>query len=195
METGKQNDVINLKLFLSSKKVDIYPITILKYLLNEQKIKFCLNLIEDKIFKGQLYPLEKENCSFCKNNKTGTCRQHTSIDRILNIGKNVVLKDASTGIFFYKNEIFKWIEDYLVIIYCPHTKLIDGKLSKEKIKKIYPITIQNKENILKDMKIIDVDLNNLFNQSVECWLNDEFTIKLIPKQYSRQMDIILTLNK
>lgn len=171
-------------------KKTVYPITIIKYLLNKKLILSMLKN-DEFVFKYSPFSIENKNCKSC-NEKI--CRGHYSINRVIKgIKSDKIIKDINNNIFLYKNEIFNIISNNkMVIIHCPHTKLIQGKLNQNKVKYIYPINIIDESvglinNYLNENKnIIEIDFNNIFEDKITtCWFDNVFTIKVnkIKNQY------------
>ena len=162
---------------------ELYPITLVKFLLNRRRILSFFSKAVDSSFseKNQTFKIDSSNCEACKS-KDMKCRQHTSIERVL--GATSAILDLDTGTYFHKNEIFKMIGKKLVIVYCPHPKLIKGPLTDEKVRKVIPLTVDdekldfNPEGIKTIRSIL---LTDLMEQCVTCWFNDEFSIVTIPE--------------
>jgi len=117
-----------------------------------------------------------------KKDQNVLCRQHTSISRVMN-GDNVGY-DTDTGSYFFKNEIFKMVDSKLVIIYCPHPKLIKiigEELTDSNVRKVNPITIEDPNLKLKDYKMVSFSSNDLLETNMKCWFNDLFSIVTIPE--------------
>ena len=165
--------------------VDVYPITLVKFLLNRRKVLsfFSKAAAPDFEIRGTKYQLDHENCEVCNSKKDQgvLCRQHTSIQRVLT-GENV-LYDTDTGIYIYKNEIFKMVGGKLVIIYCPHPKLISGPFTDVRVRRINPITIEdeNIKELPKYAKVHRFSSLSLMNENLKCWFNDDFSIVTLPE--------------
>ena len=180
------NQILTEK-FIEKIEADVYPITIIKFLLNKRRILSYFNKSANKNFelRGTKYSLDNSDCEMCKQKESNTlfCRQHTSIFRVLN-GENVAY-DSDTGSYFLKNEIFKQIEDKLVIIYCPHPKLIKiigEEITDANVRKINPITIEDPKLVFPNYKkIVSFSSNELLEQHMKCWFNDTFSIVTIPE--------------
>jgi hypothetical protein len=70
----------------------------------------------------------------------------------------------------------------MVIVYCPHPKLIVGDITDEKVRKVNPITIEDEEMEIPEFKEINKFISSdLLDQHVKCWFNDEFSIITIPE--------------
>jgi hypothetical protein len=169
--------------FLEKLGIEVYPITIIKFLLNRRRILNYFELASQDNFKIQIkYTVDHSDCDLCNQKKDEgiLCRQHTSIDRVLNT--NSVVFDIDTNTYFVKNEIFRMVGNRLVIIYCPHPKLITGEITDKKVRKINPITIEDPnlhglpqyENVKEFMSLA------LMDKYMTCWFNYEFTLATIP---------------
>jgi len=162
----------------------VYPITMMKFLLNRDEIlTYLKDISEEKI---NYVPLSLNNiqCKECKSKieKGMLCRKHTSVSRVLDATE--VVFDMDTQLSIVKNEIFKVVEDKLVIIYCPHTKLIVGDMSNDKVKKIkYNVICDNFK--LSKKNTINFSSKNLLNLELKCWVNKQFSMITIPnKEYN-----------
>jgi hypothetical protein len=71
----------------------------------------------------------------------------------------------------------------LVIVYCPHPKLIVGRITDEKVRKVIPITIEDQTLVsLPKYKNIRRFLSSeLMDQNLKCWFNSEFNIVTLPE--------------
>jgi hypothetical protein len=175
---------------------DIFPITILKYLLNRDLILSFFEKVGqiefDKIPSKIL--LDEKECPACINNKNNgmnlLCRKHTSIQRVLNTDK--VCYDIDTQTFLYMNEIFKMVDDKLCIIYCPHPKLIQQnpadpkeklQLTSHKIKKISTIVTKLPSVVqFSDKVYAQFSSNELLKMWIKCWFNDDFSLITVPDE-------------
>src|SRR5574340_669563 len=118
---------IVMEKYVEDMGVELYPVTLMKYILNKKKItRYFTNAANPEFKKKSDIVIDPKDCKICKEKeKEGIlCRQHTSINRVLNAKK--VAMDKDTGVLFFKNEIYKMSGDNLVLIYCPHTKLLKG---------------------------------------------------------------------
>lgn len=161
---------------------DVFPITIVKYLLNKRKILSFFEKGLDKTFEPKIkYKVNDPDCEECKRKESEgmLCRQHTSIDRVFKATK--VLQDLDTHTFFYKNEIFKMVGQRLVIVYCPHPKLLTGTITDSKVRKINPITIEQPGLALPEYQVVPFLSSNFIDENLKCWFNSEFSIITIPK--------------
>lgn len=178
---------ISTEKFIEKLGVDVYPITIIKFLLNKKRILSFFNkaLRSDFVLRGTRYFQDNSNCEMCKikNNDGFFCRQHTSLYRILE-GNNVAY-DLDTESYFYKNEIFKKVGQKLVIIYCPHPKLIESigeSFTDLNVRKVNPITIDDPNLKLKEFqKVVNFNSNDLLDSYMKCWFNNTFSIVTIPE--------------
>jgi hypothetical protein len=180
--------IISVETVIEKLKVDVYPITIVKFLLNKEKILSYFEKAASNDFeiRGIDYKLDNSNCNMCneKKNEEVLCRQHTSINRVLN-SQNIMF-DLDTYTYFYKNEIFRLIGDKLVIVYCPHPKLISDPITDLKVRKINPITLNDPELIskmkeLKHEKVSKFISSKFLDQHMQCWFNDVFSIITVPE--------------
>lgn len=165
--------------------VEVYPIALVKLLLNRRKILSFFNRASSADFeiRGTKYKIDHEECEVCKSKKDQgiLCRQHTSIQRILTAES--VLYDTDTGVYLYKNEIYKMVGDKLVIIYCPHPKLINGPITDSRVRRVNPITIEDETlKALPEYKNIQKFSSlALLEENIKCWFNDEFSIITLPE--------------
>lgn len=175
----------NAEKIIESLGADVYPITLVKYLMNRRR---CLTYFEkaaDPSFeiRGPKYTVDHSECTQCKDKEDLgiLCRQHTSIDRVLNA--SAVLKDTETNVYLFKNEIFKMVGNRLVIIYCPHPKLITGDVNDKKVRKINPITIEDAAltALPSYAKVGEFSSLLLLDKSIKCWFNDAFSLITIPE--------------
>lgn len=180
---------ISTEKFIEQLGVEIYPITIVKFLLNKKRILSYFEKATDENFKIRVkYTVNHEDCDLCKEKAPDgvLCRQHTSIERVLTA--DVVAYDLDTNTYFVKNEIFRMVGNKLVIIYCPHPKLITGEITDSKVRKINPITIEDPE--LKDLpqynKIKEFISTNLLDKNLRCWFNNEFSLITVPHDRNGQ---------
>jgi len=167
---------------IEKMRVELFPITMVKFLLNRRRILSYFSKAADKDFelRGIQYKADPSECEVCKSKETGMlCRQHTSIHRILNA--QVVAFDLDTNAYFFKNEVFRMVGSRLVIVYCPHPKLITGEITDSKVRKINTITIEDEGLQLPDYQIREFISTELMNQHLKCWFNNEFSIVTIPK--------------
>lgn len=176
---------ISTEKFIESIGADVYPITIIKFLLNKRRIQSYFSKASEKTFeiRGIKYKIDNSDCELClqKKDEGILCRQHTSINRVLNA--QAVLYDLDTNTYFYKNEIFRMIGEKLVIIYCPHPKLIVDDITDSKVRKMNPITIEdsNLKELPKYSNVSEFISSKLLDQHMKCWFNNQFSIVTIPE--------------
>jgi len=173
---------VSTEKLIERMKVDLYPITLVKFMLNRRRILSYFAKAAEKDFeiRGIRYKVDPTDCEIC-NTKEGNmlCRQHTSIQRVLK-AKNVAF-DMDTNTYLCENEIFRMVGDRLVIVYCPHPKLISGEITDTKVRKINTITIEDSSLELPDYEYISEFLSTeLIEQNLKCWFNDEFSIVITP---------------
>jgi hypothetical protein len=184
-----------MKRFLTEKFVEnfggceVYPITIVKFLLNRGKIQNFFTRAADKDFEIRVkYKIDHSDCPQCKEKESSgvLCRQHTSIQRVLEAKH--VLFDLDTQTYFIKNEIYRMVGGRLVIVYCPHPKLIKDEITDEKVRKINPITIEDSSltSLPKYDKVSDFLSSALMEQYMSCWFNDNFSLVTIPRDRRAQ---------
>ena len=152
--------------------------------MNKKRILSYFSKAADKNFEIRAkYEIDHRGCEICKEKiEEGIlCRQHTSIKRVLTANK--VAYDLDTNVYLYKNEIFRMVGNRLVIVYCPHPKLITGEINDAKVRKVNPITIEDpeldKELFYEDTK--DFLSSELMDQNVRCWFNNEFSLVTLPE--------------
>ena len=169
--------------------VDVYPITLVKFLLNKRRIlSYFKKALENNSKIKIKYTIDNSDCEMCEKKKPQNilCRQHTSIDRVLNA--DYVAHDVDTNTYFYKNEIFRMVNDNrMVIVYCPHPKLITGEITDSKVRRINPITVEQvKEGDFKERVVKDFMSSELLDQHLKCWFNREFSLVTIPNDRNEQ---------
>jgi len=175
--------------YIDKLECDVFPITFIKFLLNKKKILsyFAKAASEDFELRAK-YKVDTSDCEICQEKeKDGIlCRKHTSIHRVLTA--NNVAYDIDTNAFFYKNEIFRMVGKRLVIIYCPHPKLITGDITDDKVRKINPITIEDPEltELPKYQNIHQFISTELLDQNLKAWFNQEFSIITLPEDRNGQ---------
>jgi hypothetical protein len=184
--------------FIEGLGVDVYPITLIKFLLNKKKILNYFNKATEKDFIIRVkYTRDNSNCEVCteKAKDEILCRQHTSIERVMTA--NNVLYDLDTNTYLYKNEIFRMVGKKLVIVYCPHPKLITGSISDSKVRKINPITIEDPNifELPQYEKLEQFILSHLLDEHMRCWFNNEFSIVTIPNDRNSQNWALVPNNK
>lgn len=181
--------IVSIEKFIEQVNCDVYPVTIMKFLLNRRRILSYLTKVANKNPKveDQILKVDSENCEKCKAKKDLgiLCRQHTSVQRVLE-ADNVAF-DYDTSIYFYKNEIFKEVDDNLVIFYCPHTKLIRGKINDLKVRKIDALIVPKSiytefPNFKSEYKFVT---SGFMESNMMSWFNDEFSIVTLPGDISK----------
>jgi hypothetical protein len=170
--------------FIEKLEAEVYPITLIKFLLDKRRILSYFSKAADKNFEIRVkYKIDHSDCPHCKEKEDQgiLCRQHTSIQRVLN-AKHVAY-DLDTNTYFYKNEIFRMVGKRLVIVYCPHPKLITGDITDTKVRKINPITIEdeNLPELPAYQNVHEFISTDLLNRNMACWFNKEFTIVTLPE--------------
>jgi len=170
---------------------DIFPITLIKFLLNRKKIISFFDRIQQPEIKTlpSYIDFNHINCDACNNNTRGMlCRKHTSIERVMNTHQACF--DTDAGVFIYMNEIFKSDGSKLAIIYTPHTKLIQGQLTEYKVKKISTISTypDDKVDFQSRLEITPFSSNKLIDMHIKCWFNDEFSLITIPGETNTSED-------
>lgn len=180
---------VSTEKFIEKLGIDVFPITIVKFLLNKRRIlSYFKKATEDNFEIRVKYTVDHSNCEPCKDKASQNilCRQHTSIQRVLT-GNNVAF-DLDTNIYFYKNEIYRMVGNRLVIVYCPHPKLISGEITDSKVRKINPITIEdeNLTGLPSYNKIKEFISSDLLDQYMRCWFNNEFSIVTTPNDRNSQ---------
>jgi len=184
--------------FIETLDCDVYPITLIKFLLNKKRIlSYFAKATNPNFTDNQFtYSLDMANCKFCQDKgKDMLCRQHTSIERVLNADR--IAYDLDTNTYFFKNEIFRMVGDKLVIVYCPHTKLISGEITNMKVRRVQPITLfdENLKKLPEYKSIRNFISGELLNQYVKCWFNKEFSIIATPFEDRNYSNWCLIPNK
>lgn len=180
---------VSVEKFIEKLGATVYPITFVKFLLNKRRILSYFSKAADPSFELRVkYTINHEECPICIEKKTEgiLCRQHTSINRVLNANK--VAYDLDTNVYLYRNEIYRMVGKRLVIVYCPHPKLITGEITDSKTRKINPITIEdpNLTELPAYDKICEFISSDLLDQYMRCWFNNEFSIVTIPEDRNGQ---------
>ena len=188
---------VSTEKFIEKLGCEVYPITFVKFLLNKKKILSYFSKASDPNFIIRVkYTVDHSNCEICKEKEPEgiLCRQHTSIDRVLN-AKSVAY-DHDTNILLYRNEIFRMVGNKLVIVYCPHPKLISGDITDTKVRKINPITIEDPKllELPQYEKISGFISSELLDQYMKCWFNHEFSLLTIPADRHSQNWCLLPNN-
>jgi hypothetical protein len=186
--------ILSLETFTQKLGVEVYPITIMKFLLNKGKILSYFRKAADPEYTIRYtYKIDHDDCEQCQRKADDgiLCRQHTSIDRVLSA--DTVLLDLDTHTYFFKNEIYKIVNDRMVIVYCPHPKLISGKMTDQKVRRINPITVDDPGIFLNHKTERTMLSTDLLDQHTSCWFNDEYTIVTIPEDGNKS-NFCLVLN-
>ena len=186
--------------YLEKYNTTVYPITLLKYILNRGQILRYFHKATTRSF-NKYFDIDHKGCAICDHKKKSEgvkCRPHTTVERMREINGGW-LYDVDTEAFLYRNEVFKRVqnsdgENLLVVVYCPHTKLISGKITDKKVRKLTPLTIKMNEefNFILDLleKEVSKDVSEwtgissdaLIEEKIGCWFNDEFTIVIQPQE-------------
>jgi hypothetical protein len=194
--------------YLEKFNTTVYPITLLKYILNRGQILRYFKKAQNPSF-NKFFNTDSSNCAVCehKRQEEGVkCRPHTTIQRMKEIDDGW-LYDVDTGVFIYRNEVFKRVintkgEDLLVITYCPHTKLISGKITDKKVRKLTPLTIKMDQEFSQFISYLEKQVENTYQEFMQncissdalieeklgCWFNDEFTIVIQPDDVDGSRD-------
>ncbi len=180
---------VSTEKFIDKLGIDVYPITIVKFLLNKKRILSYFKKATEKNFEIRVkYTVDHSDCKICKEKESDgvLCRQHTSIHRVVNATN--VGYDLDTNTYFYKNEIFRMVGNRLVVVYCPHPKLITGEITDSKVRKINPITIEDPAftELPKYENISEFISSDLLDQYLRCWFNYEFSVVTIPDDRNGQ---------
>jgi hypothetical protein len=167
----------------------VYPITLVKFLLNRSKI---LRLKEVKNY--DLFDIKPEDCSDCQSISRpdqSMCRIHTSIQRIQEAER--IVKDLDSGMYFVKNEIFYPVQSGITFVaYCPHTKLMRGPITCNKVRiftSFFTSRIDTSQFENKVKKEFSSD--KLTEHQIQCWFNEEFYIVLLPNGTYSYSDFVL----
>lgn len=188
---------ISSEKFIEQLGLEVYPITMIKFLLNKKKIlSYFKRATEEDFEVKNIYTLDHTTCEVCKSKEEEEqllCRQHTSIQRVFE-AKEVGF-DLDTNTYFYKNEIYRMVGSRLVIIYCPHPKLISGQITDSKVRKIIPITVEDKNLAFPQYsKTKQFISSELMDKNFSCWFNKDFYLVTLPKDRNNQ-DWCLISNK
>ena len=188
---------VSTEKFIEKLGIDVFPITIIKFLLNKRRILSYFRKATEENLKIRIkYTTDHSTCEACQEKAAEgiLCRQHTSIQRVLE-AKNVGF-DLDTNTYFYKNEIYRMVGKRLVIAYCPHPKLISGEITDSKVRKINPITIE--DSSLTDLPVYEnikqFISTDLLDQYMRCWFNNEFSLVTVPNDRNGQ-NFCLVANK
>jgi len=181
--------------YLERYNTTVYPITLLKFIMNRGQILRYFKKAQSPSFNKH-FNISSDECSVCEHKRRSEgvkCRPHTTIERMRELSDGW-LYDVDTEVFLYRNEVFKRVENsngdnLLVVIYCPHTKLISGKITDKKVRKLTPITIKMDQEFINMMQVLEnkipsdapfnknyISSDALMGDKLGCWFNDEFTI-------------------
>lgn len=179
----------SIERFIEKLGAEVYPITFIKFLLNKRRILSYFSKAAEEGFEIRTkYIVDHSSCLTCKEKEPEgiLCRHHTSIKRVLN-AKNVAY-DLDTNVYLYKNEIYRMVGNKLVIVYCPHPKLITGDITDSKVRKINPITIEDETltGLPEYEKICEFISSDLLDKYIRCWFNNEFSLVTIPEDRNGQ---------
>jgi hypothetical protein len=180
---------VSMDKFIEMLGAEVFPITFIKFLLNKRRILSYFSKAADQTFEIRTkYTVNHDQCPVCKEKEPEgfLCRQHTSIERVLNA--NSVAYDLDTNVYLYRNEIFRMVGNKLVIVYCPHTRLITGDITDSKVRKINPITIEDETltELPNYEKICEFISSDLLDKHMKCWFNNEFSIVTLPEDRNGQ---------
>lgn len=174
---------------------DVFPITLVKYLLNKDKILNFFNKLKLENIKDDTAYIDSDNsqCDACINNTRGmSCRKHTSIDRVANTSKTCY--DEDFDVYLFMNEIYRRYNDRLVIVYTPHTKLIQGPITKYKVKKISTLITDNVP-VAPMVDVFNFKSSDISNLYIKCWFNNEFSLVIDPEKINNDTSFCLIPNK
>ena len=166
--------------FIKDLDVEVFPITIIKFLLNRGKILECFNLVTKPDFKVADIETDDSDCVYCAK-FDGKCRQHISINRILQPGK--VAFDLDTNCYIYKNEVFRIVGDKIVIVYCPHPRNLKERTvyTDEIIRKVNPMTLRLSPGFeFPKFEVRNFLSSKMLLESYECWFNYGLNIQTVP---------------
>lgn len=174
---------VSTERYIEQLGAEVYPVALIKFLLNKRRIiNYFLAALHEDFNPKFKFNLDTENCEGCKIKKDEglLCRQHTSIHRVLN-AKSVAY-DLDTYTYLYQNEIYRMVGNKLVIVYCPHPKLISGDITDIKVRRINPITVEDTklQNLPIYNKVCNFISSELLDVHMSCWFNNEFSIVTIP---------------
>ena len=171
-------------------KVDVYPITIAKFLLNKKRIKNFFSVASrdgfDKIIDINVG--DKDTCRDCIEAPHGTCNFHQTLERIKNA--TTVLYDEDYDLYMYKNEIIKIInENTIVVIYCPHPSYIKTRLSDPKVRLVIPHTVKNLN--FKFQNLVPFKIKSIENLDLKVWFNHTFSMIVTPHDYNHSKWLLM----
>jgi len=156
----------------------LYPITLIKLLLNKRRILNYVNMAANPDFeiRGKKLKLDNSDCQSCID-REDMCRQHISLNRIMTA--ETVAFDLDTQLYLCENEIFRLVGNKLVVAYCPHTKLIKDSITDEKVRKINVMTVED-DIELPSYKVVNFTSSSLMDQHISCWFDKQFRLVTIP---------------
>lgn len=181
--------------YLEKYNTTVYPITLIKFILNRGQMLRYFKKAQSPSFNKH-FNIDPTGCMVCEHKKQSEgvqCRPHTTIARMREMSDGW-LYDIDTRVFLYRNEVFKRVtnssgDDLMVVIYCPHTKLISGKITDKKVRKLTPLTIKMDQEFTYIMDLLEqqtptdepftkncISSDALMEVKLGCWFNDEFTI-------------------
>jgi hypothetical protein len=184
----------SIEKYLEKFNTTVYPITLLKFILNRGQILRYFKKAQNPSFNKH-FNIDSSDCAVCDHKKKDEgvkCRPHTTIERMREINGGWMY-DVDTQVFIYRNEIFKRVtntngDELLVIVYCPHTKLISEKITDKKVRKLTPLTIKMDREFIELMDNLErqvpesgfktncMSSDALMEETLGCWFNDVFTI-------------------
>jgi len=178
-------DNINVKKaesLLSRWDVDVFPITLVKYLLNKRKILTYFRMASNPKNMSHISIMSTNNddCKVCKSRQEKgmtKCRNHTAIERVFDASK--VIYDLDTEAYIIKNEIFKQVGDYLVIVHCPYPLNVD--LTDDTLRQVYPMTLDISDTKLPNFEKIQILSTDLMDMNISCGINRHLDIITIPR--------------
>lgn len=175
--------ILPIEKFLENIGADVYPVTLLKFVLNKKLIRKYLQKVENDTFENrrdELITLDSDNCMDCKEKKSILCRHHTSTSRIFN--SESALYDVDTDFYLLKNEIFRMVGNRLLIVYCPHTKLLTGDVTSRRAVKVFPFVVEcgDIDTLPKYKKLKKFNSFDLQSEHLKCWFNWNFSIVTLP---------------
>jgi len=174
-----------IEMYLKDMGVDVFPITLMKLLINRKKIVNWIRDFGENIKNGKIKITDEdyEKCEFCKASSQRDrkkCRAHISLDRIKEDGKSIIY-DEATSLFIYKNEMYKFIDGHLLIIYTPHTKTLKT-LESQQVRKIDPYSFSKNIKVSEPKRIVEIDSNIMMEEMWKCWFNQQFSIITLPEE-------------
>jgi hypothetical protein len=179
--------MLQLEKLVEELQVEVFPVTIGKFLLNRRKISRAL---QDPRYIINIDPKE---CSDCTPERE--CRKHNCIRRITKeVKKCLVFTEPNLfpkKIYFFKNEIYLYEDGLWRVVYCPHTKLIQGKLTDSKIRKITTFGFRG-DPPAEPVEEVQFNFLHLLTQKISFWFNNQFTLVLVPNNMERS-DWYLTI--